>query len=128
MSRTGVIAPHETQVPSSSDNITLLAREIAEILRHSPSLATLIFDAVLQRDDSDESEPRPTAGVTPLTAAELRLLPYLRTHLTLGAIAKLHFVSRNTVSTQVQSIYRKLGVASRAEAVTAASATGLLGR
>ena len=37
------------------------------------------------------------------------------------------FVSRNTVNSQVSSIYRKLGVSSRDEAVQRATATGLLG-
>jgi LuxR family maltose regulon positive regulatory protein len=36
-------------------------------------------------------------------------------------------VSRNTVNSQVSSIYRKLGVSSRDEAVQRATAVGLLG-
>ena len=36
-------------------------------------------------------------------------------------------VSRNTVSTEVGSIYRKLGVSSRSAAVDRATAIGLLG-
>ena len=53
----------------------------------------------------------------PLTGAELRLLPYLQTHLTIGEIGERLFVSRNTVSSEVASIYRKLGVSSRNDAV-----------
>ena len=49
----------------------------------------------------------------PLTPAELWLLPYLQTHLTMGEIGERLFVSRNTVSSQVTSIYRKLGASSR---------------
>ena len=49
----------------------------------------------------------------PLTPAELRLLPYLQTHLTADRL----FVSSHTVKTQVKSIYRKLGVSSRNDAV-----------
>ena len=63
----------------------------------------------------------------PLTPAELRLLPYLQTHLTFREIGERLFVSRNTVSSQVGSIYRKLGVSSRSEAVQHATAVGLLG-
>jgi LuxR family transcriptional regulator, maltose regulon positive regulatory protein len=37
------------------------------------------------------------------------------------------FVSRNTVSSQLSSIYRKLGVSSRSDAVKQATAAGLLG-
>jgi Bacterial regulatory proteins, luxR family len=54
-------------------------------------------------------------------------LPYLQTHLTIGEIGERLFVSRNTVSSQVSSIYRKLGVSSRSDAVTQATAAGLLG-
>ena len=41
-------------------------------------------------------------------------------------IADQSFVSQNTVKTQAQSVYRKLGVSSRAEAVACAQAAGLL--
>jgi LuxR family maltose regulon positive regulatory protein len=65
--------------------------------------------------------------VAPLTGAELRLLPYLQTHLTIGAIGERLFVSRNTVSSELASIYRKLGVSSRNDAVEQATRIGLLG-
>ena len=67
------------------------------------------------------------AGGTPLTPAELRLLPYLQTHLTFREIGQRLFVSRNTVSSEVGSIYRKLGVSSRSDAVQHATTVGLLG-
>ena len=52
-------------------------------------------------------EPR---GVSSLTAAELRLVPLLPTHLSMPEIgAQLH-ISRHTVKSQVISLYRKLGV------------------
>jgi LuxR family transcriptional regulator, maltose regulon positive regulatory protein len=61
-----------------------------------------------------------------LTAAELRLLPFLPTHLTFREIgARLH-VSRNTVKTQAISIYRKLGASSRADAIDRAGQLGLV--
>ena len=63
----------------------------------------------------------------PLTPAELRLLPYLQTHLTIREIGERLFVSRNTVSTEAGSIYRKLGVSSRSDAVIQAMRIGLLG-
>ena len=61
-----------------------------------------------------------------LTAAELRLLPYLATHLTLPEIASRLFVRRNTVKTEAASIYRKLGGSNRGEAIRRAVAFGLL--
>ena len=62
-----------------------------------------------------------------LTNAELRLLPYLQTHFTTREIAERLFVSRSTVNTQIGSIYRKLGVSSRTDAVQHATTVGLLG-
>ena len=61
-----------------------------------------------------------------LTGAELRLLPYLATHLTVPEIATRLFISRNTVKTEAVSIYRKLGASSRSEAIERAVEVGLL--
>ena len=68
-----------------------------------------------------------TGRTPPLTPAELRLLPYLQTHLTFKQIGERLFVSRNTVSSQVGSIYRKLGASSRSDAVQIAISIGMLG-
>ena len=64
-------------------------------------------------------------GATSLTAAELRLLPLLSTHLTLGEIGEQLRVSRHTVKAQTASIYRKLGVSSRGAAVTLTRELGI---
>ena len=61
-----------------------------------------------------------------MSPAELRLLHFLPTHLSFREIAEELFVSANTVKTQARSIYRKLGVSSRAEAVACARTAGLL--
>ena len=61
-----------------------------------------------------------------LTAAELRLLPYLATHLTFPEIASRLFISRNTVKSEAVAVYRKLGVASRSDAIERAVEVGLL--
>ena len=66
------------------------------------------------------------AGASTLTSAELRLLPYLTTHLSFPEIGERLFVSRHTVKTQAMSIYRKLGASSRSEAVRQAMKAGLL--
>jgi LuxR family maltose regulon positive regulatory protein len=65
-------------------------------------------------------------GPSSLTTAELRVLNYLPTHLTLGEIADRLYVSRNTVKSQTIAIYRKLGTSSRAGAVHAAGDAGLI--
>ncbi len=64
----------------------------------------------------------------PLTPAERRVLILLPTHLTDAQMAAQLFVSRNTVKTHVKSLYRKLQVSSRADAVARARELGLLVR
>jgi LuxR family maltose regulon positive regulatory protein len=66
------------------------------------------------------------AGSSTLTAAELRLLPYLPTYLSFQDIADRLLVSRNTVKTHALSIYGKLQASSRGEAVERAVEIGLL--
>jgi LuxR family maltose regulon positive regulatory protein len=61
-----------------------------------------------------------------LTRAELRLLPMLSTHLSFKEIGERLHVSRNTIKTQAISVYRKLGVSSRSEAVDFAEDLGLV--
>jgi LuxR family maltose regulon positive regulatory protein len=65
-------------------------------------------------------------GPSSLTTAELRVLHYLPTNLTHEEIATRLYVSRNTTKSHAASIYRKLGVASRSEAVDVARSAGLL--
>ena len=69
-----------------------------------------------------------TPGASALTAAELRLLPILATHLSFPQIAEQMSLSRHTVKAEVTSIYRKLGASSRNQAVTRARDLGLLDR
>jgi LuxR family transcriptional regulator, maltose regulon positive regulatory protein len=64
--------------------------------------------------------------VEPLTAKELDVLVHLPSHLTYQGIGAQLYVSVNTVKTYVSSIYRKLGVSSRGEAVEVARSAGLI--
>jgi LuxR family transcriptional regulator, maltose regulon positive regulatory protein len=61
-----------------------------------------------------------------LTAAELRLLQLLPSHLSFREIADHLYVSVNTVKTQARSIYRKLDASTRARAVERGLEAGLL--
>jgi LuxR family transcriptional regulator, maltose regulon positive regulatory protein len=61
-----------------------------------------------------------------LTGAELRLLPYLATHLAFSEIATRLFISRNTVKSEAVSIHRKMGASSRSQAIERAVEVGLL--
>ena len=61
----------------------------------------------------------------PLTPAEVRILKLLPTSTYLQMAATL-YVSRNTVKTHLRSVYQKLGVTSRSEAIERAVDLGLL--
>ena len=61
-----------------------------------------------------------------LTPTETAILTLLPTHRTLAAIGDRLGISRPTVKTHVQNIYRKLGATNRAEAVESAESAGLL--
>jgi LuxR family maltose regulon positive regulatory protein len=67
-------------------------------------------------------------GPSSLTIAELRILRFLPSHRSFREIAEQLGVSANTVKTQAHAVYRKLGAASRSEAVARAAEAGLLGQ
>ena len=93
--------------------------EIDRVLSVRPELGDLVERADALRHDV-AAAARPTLELGGLTPAELRLLPLLATHLSFREIADELGVSRNTVKTQAISIYRKLGVSGRSEAIAAA--------
>ena len=68
-----------------------------------------------------------TLGVSndALTRRERVVLAELAEDVTLEEIATRLFVTRNTVKSQVRSVYRKIGVSTRAEAVAWAIAHGV---
>src|SRR5271157_3449941 len=103
-----------------------LMQETDEILRRRPRLGTLVDEARELRARLSKERQTNTPVASALTAAELRLLPLLTTHLSFPEIAAEMFVSRNTVKSQVLSIYRKLDSSSRNQAVTRARELGLL--
>jgi LuxR family maltose regulon positive regulatory protein len=67
-----------------------------------------------------------SVGGEPLTERELDILRLLQRTMSLGQIADELYVSANTVKTHSQSIYRKLGVHTRAQAVLAGRQQGLV--
>jgi LuxR family maltose regulon positive regulatory protein len=100
--------------------------EAERVLEVRPQLGILVEDArQLQARLAATSGPD-GAWAMSLTGAELRLLPYLATHLTFPEIGSRLFISRNTVKSQAVSTYRKLGVSSRSDAIERAVEVGLL--
>jgi LuxR family maltose regulon positive regulatory protein len=102
-------------------------RQADEIIRQRPDLGVLPGQAAELRAALDRVG-QGTLGASSLTAAELRLLPLLSTHLSLLEIGERLHLSRNTVKTHAVSIYRKLGVSSRSEAMQRVRELGLLDR
>ena len=100
--------------------------ETERVLELRPHMGSLVEDARELRDRVAATSGSAGAWAMSLTGAELRLLPYLATHLTFPEIASRLFISRNTVKTEAVSIYRKLGVSSRSEAIERAVEVGLL--
>ncbi|HYB88832.1 MAG TPA: LuxR C-terminal-related transcriptional regulator [Streptosporangiaceae bacterium] len=103
-----------------------LMREVDELLRRRPGLGTLAGQAHALRTQLSKERGSAAPGASALTDAELRLLPLLATHLTFPEIGQELFLSRNTIKSQATAIYRKLGAASRSQAVTQARGLGLL--
>ena len=99
--------------------------EAERIVLRRPGLGVLVEQLTELRRRSAESA-HALAGPSTLTPAELRVLPLLSTHLMFEEIAERLHVSRHTVKTQVVSIYGKLDVSSRGEAVDRAIEIGLL--
>ena len=94
--------------------------------RRDPDFATLI------REKSDEigALNHIAANSVPLVRCGasqdiLRLVRLLPTHLSFPQIAERLYVSRHTVKSQVQSVYRKLGASSRREAVEIMAEVGM---
>ena len=101
-------------------------REIEEVLRRRPDLGTLIGETQALRTRLATERRSGGHEASSLTTAELRLLPMLATHLSGPEIAAEVFLSPHTVKSQQLSLYRKLGAASRSQAIARARELGLL--
>lgn len=100
--------------------------EIDAISRHVADLGPLGQEAERLRSVLTASMMDGDRGASALTAAELRILPLMTTHLSYREIGERRFLSRHTVKSHAMSIYRKLDVTSRNEAVERARELGLL--
>ncbi len=107
------------------DPATEQLRKAESVLESIPGATRLegwIDDA---RDQLERARGGSSSPVN-LTPAELRALQYLPSHHSFRAIGEQLYLSQNTVKTQANSLYRKLGVNSRAEAVMEGRRLGLL--
>jgi LuxR family transcriptional regulator, maltose regulon positive regulatory protein len=108
------------------DGAKILLREAEDIIREQPDLGTLVQKTADLRTSLGNTVGLGSGWASTLTAAELRLLPLLTTHLSFREIADRLYVSRNTVKSQAISVYRKLDASSRSEAIERAVALGLV--
>ncbi len=99
----------------------LLERHARRGTAHPALLETLLAGFA-----EDPKHHRLLTLAEPLTDRELRILRYLPTMLSNAEIGAETFVSLNTVKTHLRSIYRKLDVGNRADAVQRARTLGLL--
>jgi LuxR family maltose regulon positive regulatory protein len=104
---------------------TLLS-EVRQILRQRPLLGVLTDQTKAIQNEVDRMPEAGNGNGTGLTGAELRLLPLLATHFSFREIGEQLHVSRNTVKTQAISVYRKLGVSNRSDAIERAGRLGLV--
>ena len=104
----------------------VVLRQARDVLRRRPDLGILPAQVEELWSKLDRNRGG-TVGVASLTTAELRLLPLLPTHLTFREIGQRLFVSQHTVKSQAMSLYRKLGVSSRSQAVQRLRQLGLGG-
>jgi LuxR family transcriptional regulator, maltose regulon positive regulatory protein len=102
--------------------VTTAPQMTSYLVEHSAQLAAdpfreRLIGAALEVRDAQRAVPHSGHMLAePLTAAELRILKLLPTSSYLQMAATL-YLSRNTVKTHLRSIYRKLGVSSRSEAI-----------
>jgi LuxR family transcriptional regulator, maltose regulon positive regulatory protein len=100
--------------------------EARAILEASPDAG--MFPDLLERQERNLRARRPREGQLngELTERELDVLRLLGGELSARQMAQSLYVAPSTVRTQIKSIYRKLGVSSRGEAVEEAHARGLI--
>jgi LuxR family transcriptional regulator, maltose regulon positive regulatory protein len=104
-----------------------LVAEAARILEAAPGFTVPARECAKLAAELDAAQPAANGkSSSGLTDAELRLLPLLATHLSFREIGERLFVSRNTIKTQAISVYRKLSVSSRSDAVDRVTELGLL--
>lgn len=103
-----LMLPHE-ETRALMDTAALEDPELADVLPY--------LHAALARVATPDAEARSALTVARLTPTENATAELLLRSLSLTDIARERGVSLNTVKTQVRSIYQKLGVAGRAEAV-----------
>jgi LuxR family transcriptional regulator, maltose regulon positive regulatory protein len=102
------------------------ARSALTVLIRPANQGAATAARILQRFDTRPGRLADSPATVPLTCSELAVLRFLPSHMTNQEIAESLFLSINTVKTHLRSVYRKLGVTTRRQAISAAGRLGLL--
>ena len=124
-----LVAASAGDVEAANESLGLARGIIASC--PSPSPRTLSDLAMAEAAVASARPPEPDGGGAPdgagdLSPRERAVLRRLSSEMSAREIADSLYVSHNTVKTQVRAVYRKLGVASREEAVARARELGLI--
>lgn len=114
MTRTGSRAPLRLIPPGILSGLASRALERA----HTDAPRGVLREIVQATEGRDDD-------LEPLSPRELRVLAEVEKGSTVAGIAAALYVSPNTVKTHLRRLYRKLGVATRADAIRKAKALGL---
>jgi LuxR family maltose regulon positive regulatory protein len=102
------------------------ARSALTVLIRPANQGAAVAARILQRFDTRPARQPDAPVPVPLTGSELAVLRFLPSHMTNQEIAESLFLSINTVKTHLRSVYRKLGVTTRRQAISTAGRLGLL--
>ena len=119
---------HGAHEPAAARRLLARARAIVGALRDADELAGARIEQTARTLRLRPARERDTGGAPywELSERELAVLRLLEGKLSQREIAAELYVSFNTVKTHTRAIFRKLGAASRAEAVARARELGLL--
>jgi LuxR family maltose regulon positive regulatory protein len=102
------------------------ARSALTVLIRPANQGAAVAARILRRFDTRPGRQPDAPAAVPLTGSELAVLRFLPSHMTNQEIAESLFLSINTVKTHLRSVYRKLGVTTRRQAISSAGRLGLL--
>ena len=123
--RAGVILPDRGEQPGGALGAPVTGRLLAYTEKLLDGFQSELSGSIEGLPPSPSPDTLP-AWVEPLSSHELAVLRLLAAGLSAPQVAEKYVLSINTIKTQIKSVYAKLGVHSRAEALAAARELHLL--